>query len=153
MAIVNSFISWFIKKRIHQIELFKKYPHEVQQEWLKRLLSNAEDTEWGQYYDFQSIDSVDKFRERVPLNDYESLKKDIERTRHGEKNILWGTETRFFAKSSGTTSDKSKFIPVSDEALEDCHYKAGKDLLSIYYDNHPEAAIFDGKGLMMGGSQ
>lgn len=153
MAIVNSFISWFIKKRIHQIELFKKYPHEVQQEWLKRLLSNAEDTEWGQRYDFQSIDSADKFRQRVPLNDYESLKADIERTRNGEKNILWGTETRFFAKSSGTTSDKSKFIPVSDEALEDCHYKAGKDLLSIYYDNHPDAAIFDGKGLVMGGSQ
>lgn len=153
MAIINSVISWFIKKRIHQIDLFKKYPHEVQQEWLKRLLSNAEDTEWGKRYDFQSINSPEEFRKRVPLNDYDSLKNDIERTRKGEQNILWGTETRFFAKSSGTTSDKSKFIPMSDEALEDCHYKAGKDLLSLYYNNHPDATIFDGKGLVMGGSQ
>ncbi len=153
MALINSFISWFIKKRIHQIELFKKYPHEVQQEWLKRLLSNAEDTEWGQRYDFKSIESPEDFRQRIPVNDYDSLKEDIERTRNGEQYILWGTEIRFFAKSSGTTSDKSKYIPVSDEALEDCHYKAGKDLLSIYFDNHPDATIFDGKGLVMGGSQ
>lgn len=153
MALLNSFISWFIKKRVHQIELFRKYPHEVQQEWLKRLLSNAEDTEWGQNYEFKSIETPDQFRNRIPINDYDSLKKDIERTRNGEQNILWGTEIRFFAKSSGTTSDKSKYIPVSDEALEDCHYKAGKDLLSIYYNNHPDASIFDGMGLVMGGSQ
>lgn len=153
MAIINSFISWFIKKRIHQIELFKKYPHEVQQEWLKRLVSNAEDSEWGKRFDFKSIDSPEEFRQRIPLNDYESLKNDIERTRNGERNILWGTEIRFFAKSSGTTNDKSKFIPISDEALEDCHYKAGKDVLSIYFNNHPDATIFDGKGLVMGGSQ
>jgi hypothetical protein len=153
MALINSFISWFIKKRIHQIELFKKYPHEVQQEWLKRLLSNAEDTEWGQRYEFKSIESPEDFRQRIPVNDYESLKEDIERTRNGEQNILWGTEIRFFAKSSGTTSDKSKYIPMSDESLEDCHYKAGKDLLSMYFDNHPDSTIFDGKGLVMGGSQ
>jgi len=152
MAFINSFISWFIKKRIHQIELFMKYPHEVQQEWLRRLLQSAEDTEWGRRYDFSSIQTPEEFRNRVPVNDYNSLKADIDRTRNGEQNVLWSSEVRFFAKSSGTTSDKSKFIPVSDEALEDCHFKAGKDLLSIYYNNHPNATIFDGKGLVMGGS-
>jgi len=152
MAFINSFISWFIKKRIHQIELFMKYPHEVQQEWLRRLLQSAEATEYGKRYDFASIDTPEKFRSRVPISDYNTIKDDIVRTRNGEQNILWGSEVRFFAKSSGTTSDKSKFIPVSDEALEDCHFKASKDLLSIYYNNHPGAAIFDGKGLVMGGS-
>lgn len=152
MAFINSFISWFIKKRIHHIELFKKYPLEVQNEWLNRLLISAEETEWGERYDFSSIDNPEVFKNRVPINDYDDLKKDIERTRNGEQNILWGSEIRFFAKSSGTTSDKSKFIPVSDEALEDCHFKAGKDNLTLYYHNHENARIFDGKGLIMGGS-
>lgn len=153
MAFVNSFISWFIKKRIHQIDLFRKFPHEVQNEWLKRLISSSENTEWGRKYNFAGMNDADDFRRQVPISSYEDLKSDIERTRNGEQNIIWGSEIRFFAKSSGTTSDKSKFIPISDEALEDCHYKAGKDLLSIYFHNHPDAAIFDGKGLVMGGSQ
>jgi len=141
-----------MKKRFHQIELFMKYPHEVQEEWFKKLISTAKNTEWGIKYDYKSIHSPEVFRNRVPVNDYESMKPYIERLRKGEQNILWNSEIKLFAKSSGTTSDKSKYIPVSQETLEECHYKAGKDMLSIYCNNHPETLLFDGRGLAMGGS-
>jgi hypothetical protein len=141
-----------MKKRFHQIELFMKYPHEVQEEWFKKLISNARDTEWGNKYDYKSIKSVRDFKNRVPVNDYDALKPYITRLRKGEQNILWNTEIKLFAKSSGTTSDKSKYIPVSQEALEECHFKGGKDMLSIYCNNFPDTLIFDGRGLAMGGS-
>jgi len=141
-----------MKKRIHQIELFMKYPLEVQHELLKRLLLSAKNTEWGKQYDFRSIQTYEEFRARVPLNDYDSLKPFIDRLRQGEQNILWATEIKCFAKSSGTTNDKSKFIPVSQEALEECHFKGGKDLLSIYCNNHPETNLFAGKAIAMGGT-
>eukprot|EP00825_Cyclidium_porcatum_P050688 TRINITY_DN9111_c0_g1_i1.p6 TRINITY_DN9111_c0_g1~~TRINITY_DN9111_c0_g1_i1.p6 ORF type:complete len:151 (+),score=17.32 TRINITY_DN9111_c0_g1_i1:1242-1694(+) len=137
MALINSVLAWLMKKRMHQIELFIKYPIEVQNEWLKKLLSSAKDTEWGKTYDYKSIANAEKFKERVPLNDYESLKPFIIRMQKGEQNILWNSDIKWFAKSSGTTGDKSKFIPVSEEALEECHYKGGKDLLSIYCNNNP----------------
>jgi hypothetical protein len=152
MALINSVLSWYIKKRIHQIELFMKYPHEVQAEWFKKLITTAKDTEWGRMYDFASIRTIEQFRERVPLNTYESLKPTIDRMREGHQNVLWPGEIRWFAKSSGTTNDKSKYIPVSQEALEDCHFKGGKDMLSIYCNNYPNTAMFDGRGLVMGGS-
>jgi len=153
MAILNTLISWLIKKRIHQIELFIKYPHDVQNEWLKKLLFDASQTEWGKKYDYKNIETPEKFKKNVPINDYDSLKPYIDRVRKGEKNILWHSDIKWFAKSSGTTNDKSKFIPVSLESLEDCHYKGGKDLLSIYCNNNPETTIFDGKGLAIGGSR
>lgn len=152
MALINSVLSWLMKKRIHQIELFKKYPHDVQAEWFKKLLSVAKDTEWGRKYDYRTISSVDVFRERVPVSDYDSLKSYIDRMKKGGKNILWPSDIKFYAKSSGTTSDKSKFIPVSSEAIEECHYKGGKDMLSIYCNNNPDTYLFDGLGLTMGGS-
>jgi len=152
MAFINSVLSWIVKQRVHQIELFMKYPLEVQFDWFTRLISAAKNTEWGRNYDYKSITRTDEFRNRVPLNDYESMKPIIERLRKGEQNLLWPTEIKWFAKSSGTTSDKSKFIPVSMEALEECHFKGGKDLLSIYCTNHPDTLLFDGKGLAMGGS-
>jgi len=152
MAILNSVISWLMKKRIHQIELFMKYPHEVQEEWLKKLINTAKNTEWGLKYGYKSINSFDDFQDRVPINTYESLKPYIDRLRKGEQNILWNSDIKLFAKSSGTTADKSKFIPVSQEALEECHYKGGKDMLSIYCNNYPDTLLFDGRGLSMGGS-
>lgn len=152
MALINSVFSWLMKQRIHQIDLFIKYPLEVQSDWLKKLLTTAKNTEWGRRFDYKTIDTPEKFKDRVPLNDYESLKPFIERLRKGEQNILWPSEIKWFAKSSGTTSDKSKFIPVSQEALEECHYKGGKDLLSIYCNNHPDTFLFDGRGIAMGGS-
>ncbi|MFA6923519.1 MAG: GH3 auxin-responsive promoter family protein [Bacteroidales bacterium] len=152
MPILNSFISWLMKKRIHQIELFMKYPDEVQAEWFRRLTSAAKDTEWGIKYDYKSITKPDIFKERIPIQDYDSLKPYIDRLRKGEQNLLWHSDIKWFAKSSGTTNDKSKFIPVSEEALEECHFKGGKDLLSIYCNNYPNTQIFAGKGLALGGS-
>ena len=152
MAILNSVISWLMKKRIHQIELFMKYPHEVQNEWLRKLISAARQTEWGTTYDYQSINTADDFSKRVPLNDYDSLKPHIERLMKGEQNILWNTDVKWFAKSSGTTNDKSKFIPVTEESLEECHYKGGKDMISLYCNNFPESQLFSGRGLALCGS-
>ena len=152
MAILNSLISWRLKKRFHQIELFLKYPHEVQQECFNSLLLKAKDTEWGKRYRFNEIVSYEEYKNRVPLQDYNSIKKDIFRTQLGEKNIMWPTDIKWFAKSSGTTEDKSKFIPVSEDSLFDCHYKGGKDMLSIFCNWFPETEVFTGKTIMMGGS-
>jgi len=153
MELLNSIASWVFKKRFHQIELFKKYPIDVQTEWFYKLLDTAKYTEWGGRYDYRSIKTIDDYRSRVPVQTYEGFKNDIIRLKHGAQNVLWPTDIRWFAKSSGTTSDKSKFIPVSREALEECHYKGGKDLLSIYYNHHPDSKVLSGKGLALGGSR
>ncbi len=152
LDLVNSFISWRMKKRFHQIELFMKYPSEVQNELLFQLLDFAKDTEWGIKYGFKDINTYEEFKTNIPLCYYESIQPDVERLRSGEQNIMWPTEIKWFAKSSGTTSNKSKFIPVSQEAIEDCHFKGGKDLLSIYCNNNPETSIFSGMSLRLGGS-
>jgi hypothetical protein len=152
MTLINSVIHWLIKKRIHQIELFKKYPGEVQDELLKKLLYTARDTEWGKNYDFRSIRSADTFADRLPVSTYEDLNPTIDRLRRGEHNLLWPEEVKWFAKSSGTTTGKSKFIPMTESSIEDCHYKGGKDMLSIYLNLYPGSGLFDGKSLVMGGS-
>lgn len=152
MALINSVLYWLIKKRIHQIELFMKYPHDVQAEWFNKLILSAKDTEWGKEYDYQSIASVSDFKERVPVNTYESLKHRIDQMRQGRQNVLWPSEIRWFAKSSGTTGEKSKYIPVSPESLVECHYKGGKDMLSLYCNKFPNTALFSGRGLAIGGS-
>ena len=152
MPLLNSILTWWMKKRIHQIELFLKYPDEVQMEWFKRLIESGKNTEWGNQYDYKSIKSFQDYKERVPVQNYDSLKPYIDRLMKGEQHLLWPSEVRWFAKSSGTTAGKSKFIPVSQEAMEECHYKGGKDLLSIYCNLNPETKIFTGKGLTMGGS-
>ncbi|HET7817881.1 MAG TPA: GH3 auxin-responsive promoter family protein [Bacteroidia bacterium] len=152
MALINSFASWLMTKRMHQIELFMKYPHEVQLEWFKKLIDSAKDTEWGKKFSYKSIESPEEFSNHVPLQDYDSIKPYIERIRRGEQNILWNTEIKWFAKSSGTTGDKSKFIPVSTESLEECHFKGGKDMIAIYCNNYPETQLFTGKNLALGGS-
>ncbi len=145
-------MSWLMKKRIHQMELFIKYPHEVQQEWFRKLVTAGKGTEWGRQHGFGDISSYDQFAERVPLQDYESLKPYILRLKNGEQNLLWPSEVKWFAKSSGTSNDKSKFIPVTEEALEHCHFRGGKDLLTIYCSNNPNTRLFNGKLLSLGGS-
>jgi len=152
MPIINSIFSWIMKQRIHQIELFVKYPLEVQEEWFRKLIQSGRFSEWGRLYDYHSIKTISDFQNRVPVQDYESLKPYINRLRQGEQRLLWSSDVKWFAKSSGTTSDKSKFIPVTNEALEECHFKGGKDLLSIYCNNHPETGLFNGKLLSLGGS-
>ncbi len=152
MGLLNSILTWVMKKRIHQMELFMKYPHEVQEELFKKLIQAGTTTEFGKTYDFASIENYGQYRQRVPVQTYEQLYPAIERLMRGEQNILWPTEIKWFSKSSGTTNARSKFIPVSYEALEDCHFKGGKDMLSMYVNNYPETRIFDGKGLAVGGS-
>ncbi len=152
MAILNSILSWIMLKRMHQIELFMKYPNEVQEEWLRKLIFSAKNTAWGEFFDYKSIATTEAFKERVPVSDYEALRPHIMRIMHGEQNVLWPSEIKWFAKSSGTTASVSKFIPVSMESLEECHFKGGKDLLSMYYNNNPEAQLFNGKLLSLGGS-
>jgi len=134
------------------MELFLKYPIDVQQELLTRLIDTARNTELGKQYDFKTIYNYKTFAARVPIQKYESIEPFIERTRKGEQNLFWPSDVQWFAKSSGTTNAKSKFIPVSNEALEDCHLKAGKDMLSLYIHNNEDAGLFNGKGLRLGGS-
>ena len=153
IPLFNSIASWFLKKRIHQIELFTKYPHEVQQEVLQDLLRVSEQTQVGLKYEYGSINNYEIFKRRVPIVIYEDIAPQIKRCRKGEGNIFWPTPIKWFAKSSGTTDNKSKYIPVSVEALEQCHYKAGKDMLSLYFNNNPESELFTGKNLRLGGSQ
>ena len=153
ITLFNSIASWLLKKRYHQIELFLKYPDEVQEEVLLQLLEFAEDTEVGRTYDFESIESYKVFKERLPIVSYEEVQPIIERTRRGEQNLFWPTKVKLFAKSSGTTDAKSKFIPVSGEALEDCHYKSSKDLLCLYLNNNENSQLFTGKSLRLGGSK
>ena len=152
MGLINSIVTWVMRKRIHQIGLFMKYPHDVQDELFRRLIKEASATEFGKKYGFSDIETIAQYRERVPILTYEKLFPFIERLMRGEQNILWPTEITWFSKSSGTTNQRSKFIPVSQEALEECHFKGGKDLISIYVNNFPDTKLFDGKGLAVGGS-
>ena len=153
IPLFNSILSWFLKKRIHQIELFLKYPNEVQNEVLIKLLGAGKNTEIGRKYGFESINNYETFKERVPLCQYEDIVPLIERARKGEQNIFWNTPIKWFAKSSGTTDAQSKYIPVSTESLDDCHFKAGKDMLSLYINNNENSQLFSGKGLRLGGSK
>ncbi|MEP0263579.1 GH3 auxin-responsive promoter family protein [Dokdonia sp.] len=153
IPLVHSIASWFLKKRIHQMELFLKYPNEVQHELLLKLIEKAKDTEIGKKYTFSEVKSYAQFAERVPISSYEDVQPQIERSRKGENNILWPTPIKWFAQSSGTTNARSKYIPVSTESLENCHYAASKDLLCMYLNNNENSQLFSGKGLRLGGSK
>ena len=152
MPLINSIISWVNVKRLHQIDLFKKYPYDVQKEVLTTLISQAARTTWGIQYGYNSINSIEDFQRQVPISTYEDVKPYIKRLRQGEQNLLWPSEIKWFAKSSGTTSDKSKFIPVSNESLEDCHFRGGKDVIAFYTREYPESGVLKGKTLTLGGS-
>jgi hypothetical protein len=152
MPIINSIVNWINFKRIYTIDLFKQYPYNVQKETFTKLISKSKETEWGLKYGYSDKFSIEKFQEKVPLQTYEEIKPFVERLRNGEQNLLWPEEIKWFAKSSGTTNDKSKFIPVSNETLEVCHFRGGKDVIALYTQNYPENAILKGKGLTLGGS-
>ncbi|MDD5506909.1 MAG: GH3 auxin-responsive promoter family protein [Bacteroidales bacterium] len=152
MTLLSSIYKGYVSKRIRRIQFCMDHPHQVQQEWFHRLLATAEKTEWGKKYGYSSIKDHKEFAERVPVSDYESFKTLIARIRNGEQNILWPSRINWFARSSGTTGDKSKFIPISRESLQECHYNGAKDLISLYCHHHPATRFFTGKGLIMGGS-
>lgn len=152
MPLLNSVIKWINFKRIYQIQLYRDHPHEIQNETLFSLINNALDTEWGKTHNFKTIASVKEFQQALPLQKYNDIKPYVERLRNGEKDILWPGEVKWFAKSSGTTSDKSKFIPVTKESLEDCHMRGPRDVFAQYIKNYPETKLLKGKMLTLGGS-
>jgi len=149
---VNCLIKRFGSKRLKKIEVFKRYPFEVQKETLMKLLKSAQNTEWGRKYKFGSIETVEQYQKRVPIHTYEDFKPFIEKLMKGEKDIIWPGRVKWFAKSSGTTSDKSKFIPLTNESLNNNHFRGGRDVLQFFIKNHPDNRIFSGKGLTIGGS-
>lgn len=150
--ILNSFLSWFFRKRMSQVQNAIENPLETQDQVFRSLVGQGANTEYGKQYGFADISDQDTFRRNVPIKDYDGLKPFIERTLKGEQMVIWPGEIKWFAKSSGTTSDKSKFIPVTFEALDDCQFKGARDMLTIYCHNNPETRVFDGKGLLIGGS-
>jgi hypothetical protein len=152
MPLINSIISWLNVKRLHQIELFKKYPGNVQREMFNKIIQQAKSTEWGLKYGYKDIETIKQYQSQVPIQSYEDIVPLIERQRNGEQNILWPSEIKWYAKSSGTTNDKSKFIPVSPEALEECHFRGSKDVLALYTNQFPDSTILRGKSLTLGGS-
>jgi len=151
-ALFNSVVNWFIKQRIDQIQNFIDHPIETQKGILSSLLYHAEETEYGKIHGFSSVSNYEDFKRNVPIVSYEDFEPYIEKARQGQRDIIWPGLIRQFAKSSGTTNAKSKFIPITDESLEYCHFKAGKDLVSIYANNHPENQLFAYKNLRLGGS-
>ncbi len=153
MAFLNSLVQWLMKKRYHEIALFEKYPFEVQNELLFDLIISAENSQYGREYAFQNIFTYSQFQKEVPIVSYEDIEPYIERMRKGEKNVLWSSEVRWFAKSSGTVSSKSKFIPVSQESMNNCHYQGGKDVIALYHKNYENSRLWYGQGLAIGGSQ
>ena len=150
---INALGQKIVAKRIPQIEQFMLHPLDTQQQVFDSLISEASMTVWGRYYDYASIKNWETFNERVPVNDYESLLPFFDRIRAGENNVLWNSQIKYFSKSSGTTSTKSKFIPVSEEALKECHYRAGKDMVALYCYNYPNNKLFDGRNVALGGSR
>ena len=152
MEVLNSFMTWIFKSRLGQIEKFKQEPHSVQRTTLVELLEAAKHTEFGKTHHFEKIKSYEDFDKRVPLFDYESFTPYLEKNIKGKQQVFWPSDIKWFAKSSGTTAGRSKYIPVSDESLEECHYKGGKDMVSLYVSNFPDTKVFTGKSLTVGGA-
>src|ERR1700727_744038 len=152
MKLLSPAISRLARLRFWQMEQWMQNPVAVQREVLQHLVTSAQYTEFGRKFNFSKIFSIKEFKNAVPIHEYDDIKPYIQRIMNGEQNILWDTPVNWFAKSSGTTSDKSKFIPVSEESLKDCHYKGAKDVVTMYYNFNPDSDLLTGKGLVIGGS-
>ncbi len=152
MKILSPAISRLARLRYWNIEQWMLNPIDAQREVLQDLVTHAQHTEIGRKYGFHELFNIRSFKQSIPIHEYDDLKPYIERIMRGEQNLLWDTPVYWFAKSSGTTSDKSKFIPVTEESLEDCHYQAAKDVITLYYQYNPESDLLTGKGLVIGGS-
>ena len=149
---ITSIARRFFAPRWEELERHNSEAETLQRDVLSRLVSRAKDTEWGRYHHFGDLKTYEDFVNNNPISSYEELKGDIDRMRHGEADILWPGRVKWYAKSSGTTNDKSKFIPVSKEGLKRIHYKGGADVVAIYLRNNPKSRMFDGRGLILGGS-
>ena len=149
---LTRFIRPLLSTRLHKLDAYTSKAEILQRNVLRQLLSKSCSTEWGSAHGYAKDLSYENFVRQTPLNTYEELKGFIDRMRHGEKDVLWPGRVKWYAKSSGTTNDKSKFIPVSTDALHDTHYAGGKDAVVWYLRNNPKSKIFDGKALILGGS-
>lgn len=149
---ITSLSRLYFKKRQQELERHMNHGVEMQAEVLKSLLKRASDTEYGRAHIFNMTRNYEEFARNTPVNTYEELKGDIDRMRHGEADILWPGTVRWYAKSSGTTNDKSKFIPVSNAGLNHIHYQGGNDTVAFYLQNNPKSRLFDGRALILGGS-
>jgi len=152
MNIIRPLIQRGIKPRLGEIQLFDTIPQKIQEEIFFFLLESAKNTEWGKTYKYEEINSIKTFQERVPVSTYEDIEHIINRSRKGEPDLLWPGETEWFAKSSGTTGSKSKFIPVTKDFFWGNHYQGGQDTTSLYLKNNPKSLFYKGKMLILGGS-
>ncbi len=151
-SLINTVTTAFIRRRLADMQVYMEHPAAAQQRLFKELIDTAKDTEWGKQYEYSSIATTQEYAQRVPVQDYDAIKPWIERVMEGHANVMWPERIQWFAKSSGTTSDKSKFIPVSPASLDQCHFKGGRDAMSVYCSYYPETKIFTGKTLVLGGS-
>ncbi len=152
MILIDNLIRSILKGRLSKIQHFMRHPHDVQAQTLAFLLKSAQNTAWGKQYDYAHISSPHQFQEKVPITTYEDTAPYIERMMLGEQNILWGQPINWFSKSSGTTHARSKFLPVSQNALRNCHFRSGRDIFALYLDNNPKSKFFWGRGLSIGGT-
>ncbi len=150
--ILDKIALFLFSSRTKSLRNFEKYPDIIQKEQFKRLINTAKSTEWGMTYDYSSIKNYTDFSSRVPIQSYDDAKPFVEKMMKGEKNVLWPGKINWFAKSSGTTNDKSKFLPVTKDALRECHYRGGMDVVASYLSNNPASRFFSGKNLVLGGS-
>ena len=144
-------ISKFFKLRQRSLSLYATEAEVIQEKVLQQLVNRASSTEWGREFDYKNIRNYQDYQ-RVPVQTYEEIKGYVDRMRHGEKDILWPGQVVWYAKSSGTTNDKSKFIPVSKEGLQTVHYAGGRDAVALYLQQNPNSRIFSGRTLILGGS-
>ena len=149
---ITSIVRKVFEKRQRELEKHQTEGEQLQRQVLSHLLQEAKDTEYGRNHLFGQAKDYEDFTKSIPVNTYEELKSDIDRMRHGESDILWPGRVKWYAKSSGTTNDKSKFIPVSNEGLQKIHYAGGYDAVAIYLRNNPKSRLFDGRALILGGS-
>jgi hypothetical protein len=149
---LNTIMRYVLNKRMRRIHYFSEHPKEVQSAILSQFVNGAKDTEWGKMHDFKHIKTPKHFAQNIPIQDYESLKPFINRMMHGERDVLWGGQVKWYSKSSGTTNDKSKFLPVTISNLKTCHLKGAWDTSALIYQARPDTQGFAGKMLVMGGT-
>jgi hypothetical protein len=152
MKLLSPAISRLARLRLWRVQNWISYPVAAQRNVLQNLVTQAQYTEFGRKYSFSKLFTIKDFKNRVPIHEYDDIKPYILRMMDGEENVLWNTPINWFAKSSGTTSAKSKFIPISEETLKETHFKASKDVLTNYYKNFPDSDLLTGKSLVVGGS-
>lgn len=149
---ITSLLGGVFKSRQTHIDAYTHNSEEIQRRVMTHLVQQGQRTQYGKTWGMNNVRTYEDFANRMPVTTYEELKGPIDRMRHGEADVLWPGVVKWFAKSSGTTNDKSKFIPVSADGLKNIHYKGGKDAVALYLRNNPKSKLFDGRSLILGGS-